>query len=104
MPEFGSPFSGLAHDRKLTKSELIRAIRFMVAAEYEAVQMYMQLAESTDNKLAAEVLEDIADEERVHAGEFLRLLKELAPDEDKFYAEGAAEVEEEIKKLKRGRR
>ena len=104
MPEFGSPFSGLAHDRRLTKAELVRAIRFLVAAEYEAVQMYMQLAESIDNKLAAEVLEDIADEERVHAGEFLRLLKELAPDENKFYAEGAQEVEEEIKKAKKGRR
>jgi rubrerythrin len=66
--------------------------------------MYMQLAESIDNKLAGEVLEDIADEERVHAGEFLRLLKELAPDEEKFYADGAQEVEDEIKKLKRERR
>ena len=104
MPEFGSPFSGLAHGRKLTKAELVRAIRFLVAAEYEAVQMYMQLAESIDHKLAAEVLEDIADEERVHAGEFLRLLRELAPDEEKFYAEGAREVEDEIKKLKKGKR
>ena len=60
----------------------------------------MQLAESTENKLAIEVLKDIADEERVHAGEFLRLLREIAPDEDKFYAEGAREVEEEIGKLK----
>ena len=77
MPEFGSPFSGLAHSRKLTKSELIRAIRFLVAAEYEAVQMYMQLAESIDNKLAAEVLEDIANEERVHAGEFMAVLRRL---------------------------
>jgi hypothetical protein len=100
MPEFGTPFSGLASGRKLTNEELIRAIRFMVAAEYEAIQLYMQLAESTDNKLAVEVLKDIADEERVHAGEFLRLLRELAPDEDKFYAEGAGEVEEEIGKLK----
>jgi len=45
-------------------------------------------------------LKDIADEERVHAGEFLRLLHELAPDEEKFYAEGAKEVEAEIKKRK----
>ncbi|MGA3261186.1 MAG: ferritin family protein [Bryobacteraceae bacterium] len=100
MPVFGSPFSGLANDRKLGDEELIRAIRFMVAAEYEAVQLYMQLAESTDNKLAVEVLKDIADEERVHAGEFLRLLRELAPDEEKFYAEGAKEVEGEIGKMK----
>ena len=100
MPEFGTPFSGLAKDRKVTKEELIRAIRFMIAAEYEAIQLYMQLAESTDNKLAQEVLKDIADEERVHAGEFLRLLKELAPDEQKFYDEGAEEVQEEIDKIK----
>jgi rubrerythrin len=98
MPEFASPFSGLAHDRKLTHEELVRAIRFMVAAEYEAVQMYMQLAESIDNVLAQEVLKDIADEEKVHAGEFLRLLKELAPDEEGFYLEGYEEVEHEIEK------
>jgi rubrerythrin len=101
MPEFGHPFAGLANGRKLSDGELIRAIRFSVAAEYEAIQLYMQLAESTDNQLAIEVLKDIADEERVHAGEFLRLLKELAPDEEKLYAEGAKEVDEEIEKLKK---
>ena len=100
MPEFGSSFSGLSNDRKLTDEELVRAIRFMVAAEYEAMQLYMQLAESTDNKLAVKVLKDIADEECVHAGEFLRLLHELAPNEEKFYAEGAKEVEKEIEKMK----
>jgi len=101
MPEFGNPFSGLAADRKLTETELIRAIRFMVAAEYEAVQLYMQLAESTDNKLAIEVLKDIADEERVHAGEFLRLLHELAPDEEKMYSEGSEEVQEMIDEIRK---
>jgi len=100
MPQFGSPFSGLANKRKLTGEELIRAIRFTVASEYEATQLYMQLAESTDNKLAVKVLKSVADEERVHVGEFLRLLRELAPDEEKFYARGAKEVEEEIVKMK----
>ena len=100
MPTFGSPFSGLAKDRKLTDAELVRAIRFMIASEYEATQLYMQLAESTNNKLAVAVLKDIANEERVHVGEFLRLLRKLAPDEEKFYAEGAKEVEKMIKKIK----
>ena len=100
MPEFGSPFSGLANDRKLTDKELIRAIRFSIAAEYEATQLYMQLVESTDNKLAVKVLKEIADEELVHVGEFLRLLRELAPNEDNFYSRGAREVEEMIKKMK----
>ena len=94
MPQFGSPFSELANARKLTDEELVRAIRFMVAAEYEATQMYMQLAESTENLLAAAVLKDIADEELVHAGEFLRLLYELAPAEKALDAKGAGEVEE----------
>ncbi len=94
MPEFSNAFSGLANGRKLTKTELVRAIRFMVAAEYEAVQLYMQLAESIDDQLAVEVLVDIADEERVHAGEFLRLLKYLEPKEEEFYGEGAEEVDE----------
>lgn len=101
MPDFGHAFSGLANNRKLTDAELVRAIRFMVAAEYEAIQLYMQLAESIDNELAIAVLKDIADEERVHAGEFLRLLKELAPDEEEFYKEGYEEVEEEIEELKK---
>ena len=100
MPEFGSPFSGLANDRKLTHEELVRAVRFMVAAEYEATQLYVQLAESTDNELAAKVLKEIADEELVHAGEFLRLLRELAPGEEAFYAKGTKEVEGIIRKMK----
>lgn len=96
MPSIGSPFLGLAKEKKISHEELVRAIRSMVAAEYKAAQMYMQLAEFTDHPLAIEVLTEIANEERVHAGEFLRLLHELAPDEARFYAESAKEVEEEI--------
>jgi rubrerythrin len=101
MPEFGNIFSVKASDRKLTDSELIRAIRLSVAAEYEAVQLYEQLAESTDNDLAKKVLYDIANEEKVHAGEFLRLVKELHSDEEGFYKEGADEVEEMMQDLKK---
>jgi len=104
MPEFGSPFSGLANDRRLTHEELIRAVRFSIAAEYEAIQLYMQLAESTDNRLAVKLLKEIADEERIHVGEFMRLLKELAPDEEDFYAQGAEEVEEIIDRGRKKRR
>jgi len=96
MSSFGNPISGLVKDRKLTEQELIRAIRIMIAAEYETIHLFTQLAETTDNELAIEVLTNIADEEKVHVGKFLRLLKELSPDEDKLYAEGAKEVEEEI--------
>jgi rubrerythrin len=94
MPEFLNPFSGTVPDRKLTLSELIRAIRLNLAAEHEAVHLYMAHADATDHPLAKEVLTDIANEERVHAGEFQRLLEILTGDEQKWMAEGKAEVDE----------
>ena len=94
MPEFLNPFSGKVPDRKLTTEELIRAIRLDLAAEHEAVHLYMAHADATDHPLAKEILIDIANEERVHAGEFSRLLQILTGDEDAFLAEGAEEVDE----------
>lgn len=92
MPEFVKPFTGTVPDRKLTPSELARAIRLNIAAELEAVHLYTAHADATDNELARKVLLDVADEERVHAGEFQRLLSILLPDEDRLMAKGAAEV------------
>ncbi|HZD43406.1 MAG TPA: demethoxyubiquinone hydroxylase family protein [Methanomicrobiales archaeon] len=94
MPEFTNPFIGKVPDRKLTIQELIRAIRLDLAAEHEAVHIYMAHAEATDHPLAKKVLQDIADEERVHAGEFARLLQILTGDEDALLEKGAAEVDE----------
>jgi rubrerythrin len=94
MPEFVNPFSGLKPGRKMTDSELARALRLDLAAEEEAVHLYEAHADATDNKLAKKVLLDIANEERVHAGEFQRLINILLKDEEKFLAEGAEEVDE----------
>ena len=94
MPEFLNPFSGKVPDRKLTEQELIRAIRLDLAAEHEAVHLYMAHAEATENSLARKVLIDIANEERVHAGEFARLLSILTGDEDALLEKGAKEVDE----------
>lgn len=99
MPEFVKPFSGVVPGRKITKRELTRAIRLSLSAEEEAVHLYEALADATDNALAKEVLQDIANEERVHVGEFQRLLSILLPDEDKFMADGAAEVDEMAQKF-----
>jgi rubrerythrin len=94
MPEFLDPFRGVIPDRKLTRRELTRALRLSLAAEEEATHLYEALADATDDELAAAVLQDIADEERVHKGEFQRLLSILLPDEDAYLAEGKAEVDE----------
>ena len=94
MPEFPNPFVGKVPDRKLTTGELIRAIRLDLAAEEEAIHLYGAQAEAAEHPLAQKVLVDIANEERQHAGEFLRLLQILTGDEDKWLAEGAGEVDE----------
>ncbi|MFW6189012.1 MAG: demethoxyubiquinone hydroxylase family protein [Planctomycetota bacterium] len=102
MPEFTNPFIGVVPDRKMTKSELIRAIRLNIAAEHEAVHIYESHADATDDPLAEKVLHDIADEEREHIGEFQRLLSILAPDEDELVADGAEEVDEMAEELEAG--
>ncbi|MFP4028436.1 MAG: ferritin family protein [Candidatus Brocadiia bacterium] len=99
MPEFLNPFSGITPDRKMTERELARAIRLSLAAEQEAVHLYEALADATDNELAAKVLQDIADEEKEHTGEFYRLLDILLPDDHEFREEGAEEVDEMAEEL-----
>ncbi len=103
MPEFVNPFSGMVPARKMTDAELIRALRLNLAAEEEAVHVYGAHADATDNELAKKVLLEIADEERVHAGEFQRLINILAPEEEKMLAEGAAEVDETVEELQKGK-
>ncbi len=93
MPSFANPFSGMV-PRLMTKSELIRALRMNLAAEEEAVSQYMAHADATDDPLAKKVLIDIADEERVHAGEFQALISRLAEDEEELLEDGRKEVEE----------
>ncbi len=102
MPEFLNPFSGRVPDRKLTDRELVRALRLNLAAEEEAVHLYQAHADATDNPLAKAVLEDIADEERVHAGEFQRLISLLVDDEEEKLTEGAEEVDEMAEELQAG--
>ena len=92
MPEFVNPFTGVVPGRKMTDSELLRALRLDLSAEEEAVHLYLAHADATDNELARKVLMDIADEERVHKGEFQRLLKILEPNEEALLAQGAEEV------------
>ena len=99
MPEFVNPFSGMVPERKMTMEELVRAIRLDVAGEHEAIHGYMAHSDATDNPLAKAVLIDIANEERVHVGELVRLLSILTGEEDEFLKKGAAEVDTMVKKI-----
>ena len=60
---------------------------------------FRQTVESTNNKFTKEVFSYIISQEKKHAGEFLGLLSELAPDEAKSCEEGYGEFEEMVAML-----
>lgn len=93
MPEFSNPFPGVV-PREMTKNELIRAIMLNIAAELEAVSIYMSHMDATRDEDARKVLYDIALEELVHAGEFTSLLYRLDPIAGAKAQEGFGEVQE----------
>jgi rubrerythrin len=79
----------------LTDREVTRAIRDAIIAEEGAINQYETVADSTSNPKVKEVLQDIADEERVHVGELQTLLNMLLDDEQDLLDEGKSEVEDE---------
>ncbi len=91
---FVNPFVGMTPRRKLTRRELTRALRLSLAAEEEATHLYEALADAAPDRVSRAVLQDIANEERVHVGEFQTLLDRLAPGERRLLARGAREVTE----------
>ncbi len=91
MASFVNPFSGMVPPRKMTNEELVRALRLDLAAEEEAIHLYTAHADATDNYAVAGILRDVADEERVHIGEFLSAIEALT-DETRFLEKGAEEV------------
>ncbi len=94
MPEFSTPFQGNKCDRKLSKEELIRAIRFSIASEFEAIQLYEQLKDSIDNTESKKLLDEIAHDERVHVGNFAYLLETLSEKDKEDFEEGIIEAKE----------
>ena len=76
--------------------ETVRAIRDAIIAEEGAINQYETIVDSTKDERVKEVLQDIANEEKVHVGELQRLLKALLDDEQGFLDEGAEEVEDEL--------
>ena len=91
MAQFVNPFPGMV-PRKMSQSELARAIMLDISAELEAVHLYMAHMEAADNEDAKKVLYDIALEELVHAGEFTSVLYRLDPTAAAKAQEGFDEV------------
>lgn len=80
---------------KMTDRETARAIRDAIIAEEGAINQYEAIVDSTGDGEVKKVLQDIANEEKVHVGELQKLLADMLVDEQGFLDEGAKEVEGE---------
>lgn len=98
MPSFPDPFAGNV-DRKITKAELVQAIRIDIAGELEAIFLYEAHALATDDPLVKKVLMDIRDEEKAHVGELTALMRYLDPEVTDLLLSGENEVKEMMEEL-----
>jgi rubrerythrin len=80
---------------KIEVEDLDREIlRMGIIAELDAINLYEQMASTTNNETIKEVLLEIAREEKTHVGEFLALLLKLDQEQVEELEKGREEVEE----------
>ncbi len=71
-------------------------LRAGIIAEFDAVNLYEQMAALTKNADIRAVLMDVAKEEKTHVGEFQALLLRFDAQQKEELEAGAEEVEEEL--------
>ena len=69
-------------------------LRVAIIAELDAINLYEQLAATTDNEKIKKVLLEIAGEEKTHVGELQALLLREDAEQVKELEKGRKEVEE----------
>jgi rubrerythrin len=80
---------------KIKKEDLNKEIlRAAIIAEFDAINLYEQMASLTDDKHLKTILLDIAKEEKTHVGEFQALLLMNDDQQKNELSEGKKEVEE----------
>jgi len=89
--------SGTAQDANLIESNpndtLPEILRNAIAAEIDAINLYEKMAANTTDSKVAKILLSVAQEEKVHVGEFQELLLEIDPDQLQALVDGARETE-----------
>jgi rubrerythrin len=79
--------------KKMTDSELARALRLDAAAELDAMSLYEAHIDATDNEDAKKVLAFIAKDEKEHFALFAELIRRLDPDQAGENAEASAKLD-----------
>lgn len=94
-----NPKNILLPEKKLSKEELVSAIRQSIIAENDAIILYETYANSTTDNEAKKIFQDIAEEEKVHVGEFQKLLEKVSGKDEVSNLEDGKE--EAIKKMEK---
>ena len=88
--------------QKVKKDDLDKEIlRAAIIAELDAINLYEQMADMTQNASIKKVLLDIAREEKTHVGEFQTLLLIEDKEQVQELREGKKEVQELLARKKR---
>jgi len=82
-------------EKKLLDREVLRAA---IIAELDAINLYEQLAATTENQNIIEILLDVAKEEKTHFGEFQALLLKEDKEQVEELEKARKEVEEKLPK------
>ena len=69
----------LGKDGKLGPIQMKSALRLSIASEEDASSLYEQIARATDDSNVKKLMLDIANEQKVHAGQFKKLLNARDP-------------------------
>jgi len=89
-------FVKLADAEKIPKgpSRDAQLLRLGIIAEFDAANFYESMAALSDNEDVKSIFVDVSYEEKVHAGEFHKLLVEIDPEAAPSDKEGEEEAEE----------
>jgi rubrerythrin len=71
-------------------------LRAAIIAEFDAINLYSQMAALTTNENLKKILLDVAKEEKTHVGEFQALLLSTDPEHARELEHGKKEVKELI--------
>lgn len=84
---------------KIKQKDLNKEIlRAAIVAEMDAISLYEQMADLTENDEIRRVLLDVAKEEKTHVGEFQILLLQQDEEQVRELEAGKKEVEKELQK------
>ena len=84
---------------RIKKEDLDKEIiRVAIIAELDAINLYEEMANMTEDQDLQAILLDVAREEKTHVGEFQTLLLRLDREQEAELEAGQKEVVEELKK------